>query len=69
MAVLDTRVPIIGIDGNHRTGKGTQLDILHHKLLGDGYKPLILRGDEATSTSPETPEVFWANINKIYHGR
>ena len=22
-------------------------------------------GDEATSTSPETPEVFWANINNL----
>ncbi len=39
------RPPIIALDGNHRTGKGTQLDILSETLSQEGYDPLILRGD------------------------
>lgn len=39
------RVPIIALDGNHRTGKGTQLNLLHNSLESDGYQPIILRGD------------------------
>lgn len=39
------RPPIIALDGNHRTGKGTQLDILSGSLTDKGFSPLILRGD------------------------
>lgn len=39
------RPPIIALDGNHRTGKGTHLDILEQSLVNQGYEPLILRGD------------------------
>ena len=41
----NNRPPIIALDGNHRTGKGTQLDILSGSLTDQGFSPLILRGD------------------------
>ncbi|MBP6037939.1 MAG: hypothetical protein KA604_01215 [Candidatus Saccharimonas sp.] len=41
----DRTLPVIALDGNHRTGKGTQLDILSDSLRRYGYSPLVLRGD------------------------
>lgn len=37
--------PIIAFDGNHRTGKGTQIDIINAALRADGYTTTVLRGD------------------------
>lgn len=56
------RPPVIALDGNHRVGKGTQLDILSYNLANEGYAPIILRGDGTRSGSGETegdPESGW----------
>ncbi len=39
------KVPIIAFDGNHRSGKGTQLAHFSRLLAQKGYDPLVLRGD------------------------
>lgn len=39
------KIPIVALDGNHRTGKGTQLELLRSRLAQVGYSPIVLRGD------------------------
>ncbi|HMR38595.1 MAG TPA: hypothetical protein PKE10_03430 [Candidatus Saccharibacteria bacterium] len=69
---MSRRPPIIALDGNHRVGKGTQLDILYEKLMGEGYAPVILRGD---GTRPGTGSMegdpvseWWQNFKQFEAG-
>jgi thymidylate kinase len=44
-SVEDRNPPIIGFDGNHRVGKGTQIELLRISLADQGIRSIILRGD------------------------
>jgi thymidylate kinase len=45
MSIERGRISIVGFDGNHRVGKGTQIDILSMSLADRGIRSLVLRGD------------------------
>ena len=55
-------IPIVGFDGNHRVGKGTQIDILSMSLADRGIRPLVLRGDGSRpglGDSESDPHSLW----------
>lgn len=45
MSIENKQISIVGFDGNHRVGKGTQIDLLSMALADKGIRSLILRGD------------------------
>lgn len=69
MTIYNRNVPIIALDGNHRSGKGTQLELLQGTLQDNGYQPIILRGDGSRPGSGVTegdPESAWWQQFKEY---
>ena len=56
-------IPIIAFDGNHRSGKGTQINTLESRLRKDGLHPHVLRGD---GSRPGMGESEWWQNFKLY---
>jgi thymidylate kinase len=62
-------IPIIAFDGNHRSGKGTQIHILESELRKNGLHPHILRGDGSRPGMGESdcdPKSEWWQNFKTY---
>jgi thymidylate kinase len=68
MSVEKRQIPIIGFDGNHRVGKGTQIDLLSMSLADKGIRSLILRGDGSRpglgSREGDPYSSWWQNFHE-----
>lgn len=69
MNQVTRHVPIIAFDGNHRSGKGTQISLLESELRKNGLHPHILRGDGSRPGMGESdcdPKSEWWQNFKTY---
>jgi thymidylate kinase len=68
MSIEKRHIPIIGFDGNHRVGKGTQIDLLSISLADQGIRSLILRGDGSRpglgSSEGDPYSPWWQNFKE-----
>jgi thymidylate kinase len=65
----ENNIPIIALDGNHRVGKGTQIELLMSGLIEAGRRPIMLRGDGSRPGTGETegdPHSSWWQGFKDY---
>lgn len=69
---IEKQISIVGFDGNHRVGKGTQIDLLSMALADKGIRSLILRGDGSRpglgNSEGDPHSQWWQNFKEYAKG-
>lgn len=64
----EQNIPIIALDGNHRVGKGTQIELLTKELTNNGLRPIMLRGDGSRpgqgGSEGDPHSTWWQNFKE-----